>query len=60
MKQPPPPPPLFVGGGVITWATLVIVVGLYVFGFGHLKGDIGLIESDRNPFLHSQHVRRAP
>jgi hypothetical protein len=32
----------------------------YIFGFGHLRGDIGYIESDRSPFLHSAYVRQAP
>lgn len=34
--------------------------GFYVFGFGNLIGDIGLVESDRNPYLHSQMVKVAP
>ncbi len=34
--------------------------GLYVFGFGHLQGDIGYIESDRNSFLHSQSIVSTP
>lgn len=34
--------------------------GLYVFGFGHLRGDIGYVESDRNPFLHGCAIARAP
>jgi hypothetical protein len=34
--------------------------GFYVFGFGHLTGDIGYIESDRNPFLHSRSIPTAP
>jgi hypothetical protein len=34
--------------------------GLYVFGFGHLRGTIGYIESDRNPFLHSAQIAAAP
>jgi hypothetical protein len=34
--------------------------GIYVFGFGHLRGDIGYVESDRNPFLHSRLIRAAP
>jgi hypothetical protein len=34
--------------------------GMYIFGFGHLRGDIGYIESDRSPFLHSAYVRQAP
>jgi hypothetical protein len=34
--------------------------GWYVFGFGHLSGTIGYVESDRNPFLHSSDVERAP
>jgi hypothetical protein len=34
--------------------------GFYIFGFGHLHGDIGYIESDRNPFLHSSAIAAAP
>lgn len=34
--------------------------GLYIFGWGHLRGDIGEIESDRNPFLHSAAIPTAP
>jgi hypothetical protein len=34
--------------------------GFYIFDFGHLRGDIGYIESNRNPFLHSQAVAAAP
>jgi hypothetical protein len=34
--------------------------GMYCFGFGHLKGDLGYLESGRNPFLHSQATARAP
>jgi hypothetical protein len=34
--------------------------GFYIFGFGYLQGDIGYIESDRSPFLHSADVQRAP
>jgi len=34
--------------------------GIYVFGFGHFAGDIGYIESDRNPFLHSRTIASAP
>jgi hypothetical protein len=34
--------------------------GFYVFGFGHLTGDIGYIESDRNPFLHGRAIPKAP
>jgi hypothetical protein len=34
--------------------------GLYIFGFGHLHGEIGYVESDRNPFLHSRAIPRAP
>jgi hypothetical protein len=33
---------------------------MYAFGFGHLQGDIGYIESDRNPFLHSQEIASTP
>ena len=36
------------------------VDGLYIFGFGNLLGDIGYIESDRNPFLHSVVIKQAP
>jgi hypothetical protein len=34
--------------------------GMYVFGFGNLKGRLGYLESDRNPFLHSSLIERAP
>lgn len=34
--------------------------GFYIFGFGHLRGDIGYIESDRNPFLHGAAIKSAP
>jgi hypothetical protein len=34
--------------------------GLYIFGFGHLRGTLGYLESDRNPFLHSQGIAAAP
>jgi hypothetical protein len=34
--------------------------GLHVFGFGHLRGDIGYVESGRNPFLHAAAVPQAP
>ncbi len=34
--------------------------GLYVFGFGHLLGEIGYIESDRNPFLHASNIKQTP
>ena len=33
---------------------------IYVFGFGHLRGNIGYIESDRNPFLHAANIPFAP
>lgn len=33
---------------------------LYAQGWGHLRGDIGIVESDRNPFLHSRRVSAAP
>lgn len=33
---------------------------IYVYGFGHLRGDIGYIESDRNPFLHAATIPFAP
>ncbi|MBX9685905.1 MAG: hypothetical protein K2X27_04330 [Candidatus Obscuribacterales bacterium] len=31
----------------------------YSQGWGHLKGDLALVESDRNPFLHSSSIDRA-
>jgi hypothetical protein len=34
--------------------------GFYIFGFGHLRGDIGYLESDRNPFLHGEQIASAP
>ncbi len=34
--------------------------GFYIGGFGHLRGDIGYLESDRNPLLHSRFIPRAP
>lgn len=34
--------------------------GMYIFGYGHLYGDIGYVESDRSPFLHSPNVQSAP
>jgi hypothetical protein len=33
---------------------------LYSQGWGYLQGDIGWIECDRNPFLHSQKIQAAP
>jgi hypothetical protein len=32
----------------------------YSEGFGYMKGDIGWVESDRNPFLHSRRIKSAP
>jgi hypothetical protein len=32
----------------------------YLFGFGHLQGELGYIESDRNPFLHAAAIPQAP
>ena len=32
----------------------------YAQGWGYLKGDLGYIEADRNPFLHSQRIKEAP
>ena len=32
----------------------------YVFGFGHLRGELGYVESDRNPLLHAAAIARAP
>jgi hypothetical protein len=34
--------------------------GIYVYGWGHLRGDIGYIESARNPFLHSADIPSIP
>jgi hypothetical protein len=34
--------------------------GFYVFGWGNFRGDIGYIESNRNPFLHSVEIASAP
>ena len=34
--------------------------GIYIFGFGNLQGDIGYIESDRNPFLHGNAIKTTP
>lgn len=34
--------------------------GWYVFGFGHLRGELGYIESDRNPLLHAAAIARTP
>ena len=33
---------------------------IYAFGFGHLQGSIGYLEADRNPFLHSASILKAP
>ena len=33
---------------------------IYVHGVGYLEGDIGFIESERNPFLYSPQVHTAP
>ena len=32
----------------------------YSLGWGYMKGDIGWVESDWNPFLHSQRIKTAP
>jgi hypothetical protein len=32
----------------------------YSEGWGYLQGDIGWVESDRNPFLHSHRIKAAP
>ncbi len=32
----------------------------YAEGYGHLQGDLGLVESGRNPFLHSQRIDSNP
>lgn len=34
--------------------------GLYIYGFGHLSGDIGYIESGRNPYLHGDGIKSSP
>jgi len=34
--------------------------GIYVFGFGYFTGDLGYIESDRNPFLHGRAIAATP
>lgn len=39
---------------------LVSKAGIYIFGFGNLQGDIGYIESDRNPFMHSLGIKATP
>jgi hypothetical protein len=43
------------------WAREALFAGndAYIFGYGHLRGDIGYVESDRNPFLHSRYVEKA-
>jgi len=33
---------------------------VYVFGFGYFQGDVGIIESERNPFLYSPETAKAP
>jgi hypothetical protein len=33
---------------------------VYAEGWGYMSGDIGWVESDRNPFLHSQRIRTVP
>ncbi len=33
---------------------------IYAQGWGALAGDLGYIESDRNPFLHSRKIKEAP
>ena len=33
---------------------------VYSEGWGYLNGDIGWVESDRNPFLHSRRIKSAP
>jgi hypothetical protein len=32
----------------------------YAQGWGHLSGDLGYIEADRNPFLHTRRIKEAP
>lgn len=33
---------------------------LYIYGFGNLQGDIGIITSDRNGFMHSPLIKTTP
>jgi len=33
---------------------------VYVFGFGYFQGDVGVVESERNPFLYSAPAANAP
>ncbi len=33
---------------------------LYAQGWGYLQGDLGYLEADRNPFLHSRRIKEAP
>ena len=33
---------------------------IYSEGWGYLQGDVGWVESDRNPFLHSHKIKEAP
>jgi hypothetical protein len=33
---------------------------IYVFGFGNIRGSVGYIETDRNPFLHAAVIAMAP
>jgi len=33
---------------------------VYVFGFGYFQGDVGIVESERNPFLYSSPAAKAP
>jgi hypothetical protein len=33
---------------------------VYSQGYGYMQGDIGWVESDRNPFLHSRRIKSAP
>lgn len=44
-----------------TWGTTASLdeatASFYMEGYGHLQGDLGFVESDRNPFLHSQQTR---
>lgn len=32
---------------------------VYQEGYGHLQGNVGIVESDRNPFLHSAYIDKA-
>lgn len=41
-------------------ARLLAKGGWYAFGYGNVSGDLGWVESDRNPFLHAAAVAKTP